>query len=72
MALRADTALRIFPGGETCEVEVPAWIGIDGEEYGDEPETWVSQFGPDFYEGRRVGHGSVAGFVVIPKPGQFS
>ena len=69
--LRADTVLRVFPGGHQCEVEVPTWVGLDGLTYGEEPDTWNSMFDPA-YEDRQVGHGSVAGFVVTVRPGVFS
>lgn len=69
--LRSDTALRIFPNGTSCEVAVAAWTGIDGNPYGEEPDTWNSEFSTPF-EQRSVGHGATSGFVVVPKPGQFS
>lgn len=71
-SLRADTALRVFPGGEQCEVSVPQWTGLDGLPY---PESdglfWTDEFAPT-WPLRQVGHGSTGGFVVTVRPGQFT
>lgn len=65
--LRSDTLLRIFPNGDTCEVDVPSWQGLD------DPETTYTEWEAEFaqgYDGRQVGHGSIAGFVVTTRPGE--
>ena len=66
--LRADTALRIFNGGDTCEVEIPAWVNLQLEEKTN--ADWNAAFDTDFRH--NVGHGSTAGFVVSVRPGQHS
>lgn len=67
--LRSNTALRIFPGGNTCEVDVPSWQGLD------DPEVTYTGWEDEFvstYEERRVGHGATNGFVITVGPGAFS
>jgi len=71
MALRADTVLRVFPGGEQCEVEVPSWIGLDDLPYPEDGSTWNDEFSQP-WDARQVGHGSTAGFVVTVRPGEFT
>lgn len=65
--LRANTALRIFKNGTTCEVDVPSWVGIDSETY----TEWEQEFLENFQE-RSVGHGSTGGFTIVVRPGEPS